>query len=282
METINDETNFQELLNQYNLTKASLGANPNGNHDNGFNKKAHNYAETWRGKTDLILIHLLLIKANEITFATVEKHDDIYHVIYNPFSDELNGLEDMTYDLVEAERFKPKSLKIYQAATNKRIRWFVKIMTGDLDSFFTFKLAKWFQEPDYKSNMKGFCGHVTALLRYYPHKDCNKIAVYLKKFLEWMISVEDDQISIHNVIEKVLVNLEFIFFPKDREDFKLSGTLEQEIKNSTCKLGWQDCSKNCNDKFSKLDFNIGKDIDFIDQFRKKNRGNEDGQIIKIW
>jgi len=172
---------FNTLLDEYSLSKSSLAINPHGDHKLGYNKQAHKYSETVKGKSDLLLAKLMIQKADAIKFAVIEEIEGVYYITYNPYGRYLDNLQEMTYSVVEPLSLKPKSIKLYEAANGKKVKWLVKMMTGELTSFFLFKLDKWLIEDKYKKDMKDFCKAVSLMMRYNPHIDCYIIlSLYVK------------------------------------------------------------------------------------------------------
>jgi hypothetical protein len=267
----NQETNkdFNALLEEYNLSKVALATNPHGNHDNGYNRKAHKFAESIKGPADLVLAKLLLAKSSEIKFATVDVIEGVYYVTYNPYGSWLDDLKEMTYDIIEPLAVKPKSIKIYNAANGNKLKWLVKIMTGNIFNFFIFKLEKWLIEDTYKKTMKDFSKAVAIMIKYNPHIECYKYAVYIANFVEWMQTFEEDIICIQTIVDGIYENLQSVFFPKDAKKYKEEGIILEKINNAPAHLSWQDCAKSCNDQFSKLDFKIEKHVNFLDMIKKR-------------
>jgi len=160
-------------------------------------------------------------------------------------------------------------MKIYNEANGNKLKWLVKIMTGNIFNFFIFKLEKWLIEDKYKKTMKDFSKAVAIMIKYNPHIECYKYAVYIASFVEWMQTFEEDIICIQTIVDGIYENLQTVFFPKDAKKYKEEGTILEKINNAPAHLSWQDCAKSCNDQFSKLDFKIEKHVNFLDMIKKR-------------
>jgi len=217
-------------------------------------------------KMDLALANLVMEKQDRVNFLTVAKDGSVKIMVFNPFENYLDKLVKMTYDYVEV---KDKKTGAYTKAANDSIKWCIKILSGDIEELFSFKLGKWFTERNIASEMDDFCKEVSIIIRYYPHSEMKINEDYLFAFFKWYSKFEQDDLTRMRILDGIMKELEYCFFVEKREAFRLKETLEEEIRIFSPVFTIQDCSKKCHDKWIKLRIGSEKKKSFLDAIRAK-------------
>jgi len=231
-----------------------------------FDTKAYQQAEAARVKMDLALAKIVMARQDLIDFLEVNKDGSITIMCYNPFGSYLNELEGMVYDFQEVS---DKKTKAYTKASNDSIKWCIKVLSGDINLLFGFKLKKWFTEKNIKGEIEEFCKDVAMIIRFYPHIDMKNNEDYLAAFFEWFNELEEDDMMRMNVLDGIMEELKKCFFPDKREKYEKEGTLENEVRIFTSSIFIQDCSKKCHEKFIKLRIGSEKKKSFLDTIKSK-------------
>lgn len=259
---------FERLLEDYNACKLHYESLPKNKVVPGvkFDSAGYKLVETSRVLMDLALANLVMVKQELVDFLEVQKDGSVTIMMYNPFGNYLDTMNDMTYEYVEVS---DKKTKVYTTAANDSIKWCIKIMNGDVNILFRFKLGKWFTEKDIKADCEGFCKDVAIIIRYYPHVDLKTNQDYIAVFFEWFNELEEDDIMRMNILNGILEELKKCFFPNKRQEFEKEGTLETEIYFYSSTMCIQDCSKKCHEKFLKLRIGSEKKKSFLDGIKLK-------------
>lgn len=262
-----EQNTFETLLENYNNAKLQASSNIHPKEVDGkFNEKWYAFEEAAKASLDLALAKIVLEKQSEIKFLTVEKKEATYHMMYNPFGEDLEKLEDMTYTY---ERVLDKKQKLYTKASNGSICWYVKKMSGPIEDFFSFKLSYWFTSRSPKDNVDNFCKKVSILIRYYPHKEMDTVSKYAKTFIEWYMGLCDDPIEIMEIVNNLFKHLELCIFPKEREIYREEGTLLKMINAHVLTYDINTCSKKCNEEYAKLKFGVQENMAFFESLVAK-------------
>jgi len=240
---------FDKLMDDYNVARVNYESLPKNKPAPGvkFDTPAYQRAEAARVKMDLALANVVMARQDLVDFLKVTKDGSTTIMCYNPFGSYLDELEGMEYDFEEVP---DKKSKAYTKASNDSIKWCTRILSGDINLLFGFKLKKWFTEKNIKGEIDDFCKDVAMIIRFYPHVDMKNNEDYLAAFFEWFNDLEEDDVMRMNILDGIMEKLKMCFFPDKREKYEKEGTLEDEIRIFTSTLCIQDCSKKCNEKLS--------------------------------
>jgi len=260
---------FTKLREEYDSLRSAIEAKPLGDHKGGFNSAAHKHKMIYTAKGDLLLAQMIMMKQEDIKFATVDESKGKYCFVFNPYGDYLDKLESMTYDIIPTLALKPKAIKTYQKACSSKIVWLTKIMTGPIADFFAYRLDKWIKGDAWKGKKKDFGRDVAMVMKLNPHIQCQKYATYIKSFIEWISVFEDDDIAIVEVLQHVMENLKMVFYKDEQAKYTSDGTINARIEATLCYPSWQSASDTCNRFFSAMDFAIQEDISFIEMFKRR-------------
>jgi hypothetical protein len=260
---------FDQIFEEYKLNVSALKLKPFGNHDDGYNQEAHEYAMTHKGRRDLALVKMLHEKSDAVKFASVDCIGSVYCVTYDPYGTWFDNVDGITFDIVEPIVEKPKPHLLYNNATGGKIRWHVRMMDGDIEELFHHKFDSWLKDDKYKKSMKAFSTAVGRMMKMNPHAQCHKYVAYIARFGKWMMKFERDEDVIQDIINGIMEELKTVFYKKDVEQYEKNDVLEQMIRDKSAHLTWEDCSQHCNRLFAKLDLAVAKDVDFLDIIKKK-------------